>query len=408
MISYKEAVAIVREVGVQKGPAGETVGVEDIVGRICAQRIVTPIANQPFDNSAMDGFALRAEDLSHAAHDNPVALEMIGHIAAGDPSGFQPPARNQCYEIMTGAPLPPGCDCVVPVEKTKKMPGNKILFAAPPRQGDNIRRAGEDFGAGDTVLQKGTVLNAGHILTLATLGIGKVGVLKRTRVALVSTGREVVDRLGAELAPGQIYNSTRPYLSAALKGAGADVDNGATVPDDPKMFRENLLRLIEEGADICISTGAVSAGVHDFIPAMLKDMGAEVLFHKVAIKPGKPILFARFPQGPLFMGLPGNPVSSAAGLRFFIQPLLRAMGSLPPEEPQYAALKHDFPTGKGGLRLFLRARLFDYAGKSAPEVEIPSGQLSFKVRPFVDTNAWAVIPEDAEFLKAGEIIELRQ
>lgn len=408
MISYEDALRIIRETAGQKRLSAETVGVEEITGRICAQDISAPVANQPFDNSAMDGFALRIEDLARAANGNPVALDMIGHIAAGDPSSFGAPAHGQCYEIMTGALLPPGCDAVVPVEQTEKGAGRKIMFRAAPGCGDNIRRAGADFSVGDAVVGKGAVLETGHILALATLGVGKVSVLKRPRVALISTGREVVDDPGAKLGPGQIYNSTRPYLHAALSGLNAEVKCCGTVPDDPQAFKDKLSCMLKNGVDVGVSTGAVSAGVHDFIPSVLKDMGAEILFHKVAIRPGKPLIFAKFPgNGPLFVGLPGNPVSSAAGLRFFVQPLLRALQGLPPEEPQYALLKGSYVKGKTGLRFFVRGRL-RHTGKTTHEIEIPEGQQSFKVRPFVDTGVWVSVPEDVESLKAGDVVAVFQ
>lgn len=404
MISYEEALDIIHQAGGQRRLSDELISVVDVAGRICADEIVAPVANQPFDNSAMDGFAMKAEDLARAANDNPVALEMIGHIAAGDPGRFKAPAHGQCYEIMTGAPLPPGCDTVVPVEQTEKGPGKKILFQISPDRGDNVRRAGEDFTAGDIVVGRGHVLATGHVLTLATLGIGKVRVFKKPRVALISTGPEVVDELGEKLESGQIYNSTRPYLTAAL-AQDAEVKCCGTVPDDPGIFRNKLSCMIGNGVNIGISTGAVSAGVHDFIPSVLKDMGAEILFHKVAIRPGKPILFARFPEnGLLFVGLPGNPVSSAAGLRFFVEPLIRAMQGLPPEKPQYALVKNAFGK-KQGLRFFVRGKLA-HTDKTTHEVEIPGKQQSFRVRPFIDTNVWVSIPEEIESLKPGDLVEI--
>jgi molybdopterin molybdotransferase len=405
VISYAEALDIIHKAGAGKLLPQEAIGVENISGRICAEDIAAPVANQPFDNSAMDGFTLRAEDLAQAANDNPVALEMIGHIAAGEPARFKMPGHGQCYEIMTGAPLPQGCDTVVPVEKTEKR-GNKILFRAMSGKGENIRRTGEDFQAGDLVLEKGRFLDAGHILALATLGIGSVKVQRRAHVALISTGREVVDELGAMLSPGQIYNSTRPYLMASLADMGAEVKYCGAIPDEPGLFRKKLLDAIREGADIVISTGAVSAGVHDFVPSVLKEVGAEILFHKVAIRPGKPILFARLPGGAFFFGLPGNPVSSAAGLRFFVRPLIRALQGLPREQPQYAMLKNPWHNKGGkGLCFFVRAKAGNN-GKTVYEAEIPEGQQSFKVRPFVNTNAWGMIPEEKPELQPGDIIEI--
>jgi len=403
MISYDEAIGIVQEQAAKCRLAVEDIPLSGVSGRLCAEDIKAPSSNQPFDNSAMDGFALHAEDLEYAVNDNPVALEMAAHIAAGDGRAFGALARGQCYEIMTGAPLPPGCDAVVPVEKTSR-DGARVIFRETVKKNENIRRAGEDFKVGDTVLDRGRVLDAGHILALATLGIGRARVFKRPSVALISTGREVVDDLSASLAPGQIYNSTKPYLEAALVEAGVELHSYGTVMDDPADFKKKIQCMIDNKIDIGVSTGAVSAGVHDFVPSVLKEMGAEILFHKVSIRPGKPLLFAQLPGGALFFGLPGNPVASAAGLRFFVQPALRAMHGLPPEEVQYAFLAEPYKK-KHPLRHFARARV-SFGKDFALHVNIPQRQQSFMVRQFTNSNAWAVIPEEAECLAVGEKIQV--
>jgi molybdopterin molybdotransferase len=404
MISYTEALAIIRAHKILLGT--EAVSLAEISSRICAEKIAAPIANQPFDNSAMDGFALKTEEIAGAAPDTPVALEMAGHIAAGGTPATCAPARGQCYEIMTGAPLPPGCDAVVPVEKTEKDKNGRILFRAAAKKGDNIRRAGADFAVGDAVLEPGAVLHAGHVLALATLGIGTVKVVRRPKVALVSTGLEVVDDLGAALEGGQIYNSTGPYLHSLLPQMGMETVALGTVADAAALYKEKLLAAARDGCDMILSTGAVSAGVHDFVPAVLKDIGAEIFFHKVAIRPGKPVLFAKFPQGgPFFFGLPGNPVSTAVGLRFFVCPLLRAMQDLPPEPPLYGVLAEDYSKKAADLRFFLRAKLSNNA-KGENLVEIIRDQQSFKVSPFVRSDAWVVVPEHVSQLKAGDIVEI--
>lgn len=408
MLSYAEAVNIIRKAGAQKLLRDEVIGVTEISGRVSAAAIRAAAANQPFDNSAMDGFALMTEELAGADNDNPVALAVAGHIAAGDVRRFGAPGRGQCYEIMTGAPLPPGCDAVVPVEKTVKTADGKILFRAGARADDNIRRAGADFKPGDIVLAAGTVLDPAHVLALATLGIGQVSVVRRAKIALISTGQEVVDSLAAPLEYGQIYNSTKPYLIAALARPGLNAGDAGTVRDDPAGFKAKLEALVAAGIDLCLSTGAVSAGVHDFVPSVLKDMGAEIFFHKVAMRPGKPVLFAKFPgDGPFYVGLPGNPAATAAGLRFFVAPLLRAMQGLPPEAPEYAVLVNDYVKGDMPLRFFMRATL----GKDARgvcTVEIPQKQQSFMVSPFARSNAWAVIPENVTRMSAGDLVEVCQ
>ncbi|TAL29729.1 MAG: molybdopterin molybdenumtransferase MoeA [Alphaproteobacteria bacterium] len=406
MISYVEALSMIRAQGGKSRLDTETVPVEEISGRICAAEVRAPMANQPFDNSAMDGFALRAEDVMAAVNDNPVVLEMIGHIAAGGEMASRTPAKGQCYEIMTGAPVPPGCDTVVPVEKTEKDKTGRIIIRSPAAKGDNIRLAGHDFAVGDRVLEPGMTLQPGHVLALATLGIPAVEVLRRPRAALISTGLEVVDDLSAGLGAGQIYNSTGPYLRAVLPQMGMKLEFLGTVADDAPLYRSKLLKAAGDGCDIIVSTGAVSAGVHDFVPSVLREIGAEIFFHKVAIRPGKPVLFAKLPNGgPFLFGLPGNPVSTAVGLRFFVYPLLRALQGLEPEVPGYARLSEDYKKKKADLRFFLRAQLGN-SKDGANEVKILRDQQSFMVSPFLKSDVWAVLPEDDSLNAAGDVIEI--
>lgn len=404
MIYYDQAIEIIRREGSARLLGSEGVNLNDIAGRICAEKVVSPIANQPFDNSAMDGFALKAEELVSAANDNPVTLDIIGRIAAGDPAPSKAPSHGQCYEIMTGAPMPPGCNAVIPVEKSERNK-RKVLFRVSAHKNDNVRRAGEDFAAGQTVMEPGHLLGPQHILALATLGIGGVKVVRKPKVAVLSTGLEVVDDLDADLKPGQIYNSNGPYLRTALPAFGAEVIAYGTVADDIEVFKSKLEGIIENKADIIVSTGAVSAGAYDFISEELEKRGAQILFHKVKIRPGKPILFAKLPDGgPFYVGLPGNPVASAAGLRFFVYSLIRAMQGLPPEKPQYALLKNDY-SKKADFRFFLRA-IVTHSDKTTHEVEIMPRQQSFMVSPFINSNAWAVAPEGVETMNAGDVVSI--
>lgn len=399
MIFYKEALEILRQQGSLKLLPHEWIDVREIGGRISAEDIVSPIANQPFDNSAMDGFAVRTEDFK-------AEQEIIERIVAGDGNNYSPLLPGQCYEIMTGAPLPPECDAVIPVEKVQRK-SEKVFFKEIPHKGDNIRRAGEDFTVGEKVIQKGTRLEADHVLALTTLGIGKVKAIRMPRVSFISTGQEVIDDLGSSLKTGQIYNSTAPYLKSALQQMHAEATSLGSVGDDFKHFKKKLQEGLDNNADIIISTGAVSAGSEDFVPAAIKDMGAEIFFHKVAIRPGKPILLAKFPDnGPFFFGLPGNPVSTAAGLRFFVDPLMRAMQGLSAEQPRYAALQKPFKKNHN-LKFFVRA-LISTTEKAVLAAHIPEKQQSFMVKPFADTNAWAVIEEDDLSLEAGDLVKIYQ
>lgn len=404
MITYDEAIEIIRSAGAACLLENENVPLDRIAGRICAETVKAPIANQPFDNSAMDGFALKAEELASAANDNPVTMKIIGCVAAGGSAPAKAPSRGQCYEIMTGAPMPPGCDAVIPVEESERHK-DKVMFRVPAHKDDNVRHAGEDFVAGQTVLEPGHLMGPQHILPLATLGIAHVKAVRRPKVAVLSTGLEVTDDLSADLNPGQIYNSTGPYLRAMLPEFGAEVFACGTVADEPDVFQSKLDCISKNKADIIVSTGAVSAGAYDFIREGLEKRGAQILFHKVKIRPGKPVLFAKLPDGgPFYVGLPGNPVASAVGLRFFVYPLIRAMQGLSPEQPQYALLKNDY-SKKADFRFLLRA-IVTHSDKTTHEVEIMGKQQSFMVSPFIDANAWAIAPEGVETIKAGNVVSV--
>ena len=395
MISYNEALAIVRSEAAARPLPAETVPLAGIPGRVCAEKLRAPLSVQPFDNSAMDGFAVRAEDLSHASAAHPVPLVSVGIIAAGTtPAAALKP--GQCMEIMTGAPVPQGADTVVPVEVVEVF-GERIVFRETPKPGAHIRRAGEDFQKGDVVLNTGDRLGPQHILPLATLGIGSVPVHRRPRIGLITTGKEIVDDLSRPLKPGQIYNSNAPYASAMLRALGAELMDYGSIPDEPGHFESILSRALTDNLDIIVSTGAVSAGRYDFIRQVLEGNAAEILFHKVKIRPGKPNLFAKLANGPLYFGLPGNPTAVAAGLRFFVWPAVEAMSALEPEQPEMLPLHGDYAK-KQGLLLFLKGR------KDPDGVEILQGQQSFQTRPFLTMNCWVVAAEQSEGLEAGRLV----
>lgn len=394
MIPYDEALAILREAGAQKLLMPEACPLTAVSGRVAAADIRAPMAHQLFDNSAMDGYALKAEDAGKP-------LTQTGHIVAGQAEAVPPLESGQCYAIMTGAPMPEGADAVVPVEKTVK-DGDTIRVDGEVKAGDFVRRTGADYQIDDVVLRKGTLLGAEQVLALATLGVGMVGVVQPPRIALLSTGAEVVDELQSALNPGQIYNATKPFLITRLAEMGCRAYSALSVGDNAAAYEEELAR-VAPNVDVIVSTGAVSMGTEDFVPQVLEALGAEILFHKVAIRPGKPVLFARFSSGALFLGLPGNPASTATGWRFFVQPLLRAMQGEEAETLCYGVVKTDYKKGDIPLRFFMRAHI-GYNAEGQCEVDILPNQPSFKVSPFVGTQGWAVIPEDVSELPAGAVV----
>jgi molybdopterin molybdotransferase len=394
-LAYEDALRIVLAASARL-PA-QACSIADCLGRVLTAPVVSHAALPPFDNSAMDGFALRGDSLVAAGTE----LEIEGEQAAGDGVAS---ARNGAWEIMTGARLPDGLDRVIPVEQTERVSTSRIRLLADVAPDQNVRHAGSDVQQGETVIAADTTLAPHHLMLLAALGVSEVSVAERPRVAILCTGRELVDDPAEPLAPGQIRNSNGPFLAARLPLAGAEVVHMETVGDDAAAFEAALQRALDAGAQVIISSGAVSMGRYDFVPQALEHIGAQTLFHKVAIRPGKPLLFARLPGNALMFGLPGNPIAVAVGLRFFVEPALRVMLGLPSESPRRIPLFNAF-SKKPRLRFHLKSRLrIDHEGKLA--IEVLGGQESYRIRPLSDANAWAVIPAEVDALAAGSLVDV--
>lgn len=403
MISYLEALDILRRAEpfapVQSPLLAAT-------GQVSAQNVTSNVSVPPFDNSAMDGFAVRSADTLDAKEDNPVILPVSGSTVAGDqPSG----GTVGAWEIMTGAPVPEAYDAVVKIEDVtitaQDVQGRPatICLTRPVPTRNNIRRAGEDISPGDAILKTGTVITPHHIMALATIGCASISVARKPDITVFSTGKEIIDDVEASLQPGQIRNSNGPYLMAALAALPVHAKYGGVIADEPDVFEARMADVLIQ-SDLIISTGAVSAGRHDFIPDSLRKLGAKIHFHKVGIRPGKPILYARFPDGTHYFGLPGNPVSAAVGLRFFAMPLLRHLQGLGKEMPVRANLTAPYRK-KPGLRFFAKAHLATTEDGQL-QVEILHGQESFKIQPLLKANGWAVLPETISDVDAGTMVDV--
>jgi molybdopterin molybdotransferase len=357
----------------------------------------------PFGNSAMDGFALRAQGAA-IAPGRTFAVE--GEQAAGDAARA---ARGEACEIMTGARMPDGYDSVAPIEDLAVLQrhaaqrATRIRIEREVAPGQHLRRAGEDLAAGALALAAGTVLDPFACMLLDALGSVDVAVRRKPRVAVFATGRELVADPRRKLASGEIRDSNGPYLQARLIEAGADVVRRATLPDDAETFVASVREALAAGVDIVISTGAVSMGRYDFVPQALARLGADTVFHKLRMRPGKPQLFATLPHGTLFFGLPGNPISAAVGQRLLVEAALRRMLGMPDETrwrlPLAAELRKkpgNASIQKAGLRLHVEGSV---------RVHPLRGQESFRIAPLRGTHAWILLPEDAEQLAAGTLVE---
>jgi len=296
----------------------EVVATETALGRVLAEDQRSLMNIPGADNSAMDGYALASRDIERAGE---FRLVVSQRIAAGQVG--QPLAPGTAVRIFAGAWLPPGADTVAMQEHCRIEPDGTVVIPGPVTRGANVRRAGEDVAAGACILRRGTRLRAQDLGLAASVGLARLPVFRRLRVALLSTGNELVEP-GAALRPGQIYNSNLYMLAGLLQGLGCEWFSAGWVPDDPTQTHEALARAAE-AADLVIATGGVSVGEEDHVKAAIRDIGHLDLW-RVAVKPGKPLAFGRIGATP-FLGLPGNPVSAFVTFCLFVRPfVLRSQG----------------------------------------------------------------------------------
>ncbi|MBL8198141.1 MAG: molybdopterin molybdotransferase MoeA [Chromatiales bacterium] len=401
MISYQEALGIILAGSTVLGR--RNVPLQAAAGRISAEALQARLDVPAFANAAMDGYAVAASDTASASAEQPAILPVAGTVVAG----LAPPRATAggAWEIMTGAPLPAGLDAVVPVERiAEHVPGGPGLTAIrlqqPALPGQNVRQMSEDFRRGDRVVEAGTRLAPHHLMGLAACGLDEVSVCEPPRMAILTTGSELANR-GSTLQPGQIRDANGPYLHALLARLGIAGSTQRSAADTVVALREELAQLADS-CDLILTTGGVSAGRLDLVPDVVRALGGEILFHKVAIRPGKPILHARLPGGKFLFGLPGNPLAVAVGMRFFVVPALRAMQGMAPEVFT-PALCDAAVRSRGQLRFFAKAyRHVDAETRS--RVQILPGQESFRIGSLLKANCWAVIPEGNELLPAGSTV----
>ena len=383
----------------------EEVGLLDALGRVLAVDAISDIDVAPFDNSAMDGFAVRSADLADATAENPAHLTVIAHIGAGD--WFDGTlVDGQVARIMTGAPVPAGADSVVKVEDIVVASGDgsvgsTIAFFAPSDTGRNIRRRGEEVSAGDVVLEAGEVLGPAAIGLLASTGHPRVAVHPRPRVAVVSTGSELVD---ADVVParGQIRNSNSYSISAQVLSAGGLPVTHPCIADTADATREVLTRASAE-CDFVITSGGVSVGDFDFVKPVLEEIGT-LHYYNVNMRPGKPQTMGVIGDTPFF-GLPGNPTSTFVGFEIFIRPALRKMQGFSAlfRPITRARITHDAKK-RVAQRYFLRG-VVEPAEDGGFVCTVQGSQSSALLRSAHQANALIVLPEGADLVVAGTEID---
>ncbi len=402
MIPFETACKIIRD---QIEPlSAEMVELDKLPGRVLADAICAPFPLPRFDQSAMDGYALKTEDFASASADHPVPLTVCHEIRAGDPRP-KPILPKHVARIMTGAPMPPGADAVVMREEVED--GDNLRLRRRIKSGENVRRAGEEFPLGATVLSAGTVITPPVIGMIATLGLDSARVFRFPKISLIVTGDELKEP-GEELREGQIYNSNKPALTAALRALGVTDVRSQVVSDE----KDQLLSAIQSSltqSDIVITIGGVSAGDYDFIRSVCGETGVRELFWKVAIKPGKPVYFGYYEtksdRRVLVFGLPGNPVSALVTFHLLVRPAILRMAGIPPESIQFQQAYLEVAMKKPAGRLeFARGFLSESDGRRS--VMPVRGQGSHMLGGLVAANCLIIFPAEERMLQKGSFVSV--
>jgi molybdopterin molybdotransferase len=376
-------------------------------GRILAGNITASSDLPPFDNSSVDGFALQASEVAGADITSPLSLDVVDDIRAGTCSDI-PVQPGQCARIMTGAPLPLGADAVAMVEDTDfqvRITGTpaprKVAIYKTVRVGENIRHRGADLHAGDKVLAGGTRLRPQEIGLLAMLGLADVTVYRSLKLALLSSGDELLP-VEVPLKPGKIHDANSYILAALSQAAGVELVHLGVASDTDLDVRSRLQRAVDEEVDLIISSAGVSVGAFDYVRSVIESDG-ELDFWKVNMRPGKPLVFGKY-HGIPFFGLPGNPVSAYVGFQIFVRPALeKASGQTPHSHFRLKAFLAE-PLESDGRESYLRAVVSEQHGRLV--ARLTGHQGSGNIFSLVQANALLIVPSGVKSLPTGTEVEI--
>ncbi len=397
MISVEEAQAQVLKGATPLGI--ESVDLMEGVGRVLAEPLVAPHDLPPFDNAAMDGYALRAEETLAATPDAPVHLRLVGESMAG--KGYTCPLHpGEAVVISTGAPVPAHANAVLPLEQAEVQNGH-LLIREPVKPGAHIRPKGLDVQAGTTLLIAGTRLQLPHIGLLAALGLTPLKVYRRPRVALLTTGSELLP-YDAPLQPDAIRDSNRVMLCQWLKAWGVPYAFAGVVPDELSAIIARLEQTLSE-AEVTILTGGVSVGARDLVKPALQQLGARIVFWRVNMKPGKPILFARHGKQAIF-GLPGNPLAIVVGCLLFVRPYLSALEGEAHPAPRYLMARLSTPVHKQEARAELLTAQLHAEPDGTLSITPTPAQGSSLLGSLAQANAFLYLPAGESHYPAGTLV----
>ena len=405
MINYKTAKKILKKSKIKI--KNQTINSLKSLNRVCAKDVYSPVNYPAGNNTAFDGYAINSKDTVNLNQKNLKKFKILKTIAAGDNPKIKNVKKFQTVEVMTGALISKPFDTVIPIEQIKFYPSVKnkkyILINKKIKKNEYIRYLGSDYKTKEIVVKKGTLIQSSHILALKSLGIEKIDVKIKPNILFFSTGNEISDK--KNIADWQIRNSNTYYIKSLSNNFLFNfIDGGILRDKDSNLFKKLINKNIKSKADIIVTSGAVSAGKFDFVPEVIKKFKLSNFFQGVAIRPGKPILFAKFNnKEKVFFGLPGNPISSAACFRFFVYPYLSDILNIKEEKPFKARLTNKFKKKKNFTR-FLKGKLTS-TNNGNLQIKILQGQESFRIKSFVKSNVWGVFKAGQSTFKKGHLIE---
>jgi len=405
MISYQNSIQILNK-GRLKIKNENVLSINSL-NRVSSSNIYSKFNYPAGNNAAFDGYAINSIDTKKLNRLKPKAFKIIGSISAGDKPFKKKIKKFEAVEIMTGGIIPKGFNTIIPIERINFYPNKKvrkfIMINKKIIKYDNVRFLGSDYKKGELVIQKNTIILPNHILALKTLGIKNIKVKKKINILFFSTGNEISNK--DIIANWKVRNSNSHYIKSLNNNFLFNFKYGGILKDNHRnIFKSKIKKVLNSKIDIVITSGAVSAGKFDYIPSVVKTLNLSHFFKSVAIRPGKPILFAKV-QGKqkAIFGLPGNPMSSSACFRFFVYPYIANLLGLEVEKPVKAILKNVFLKKKKFTR-FVKSKL-NTTKDGKIEVHILKGQESFRIKTFVKSNIWALLPAGKSKFKKGEIID---
>ena len=401
MNSYKAAISKLNNNSLKIG--SEIVSIKDALNRISSKEVIAKSDYPADDNTAFDGFAVNSKETKNTFQ----KFKILKTIAAGDKPYIKKVPKLSCIEVMTGAIIKKPFDTIIPIEDIEFFPSKQnakyIIIKKKIKKSEFIRPKGSDYKKGNKIIRKGELINPAHILSLKTLGIDKVLVKKKVNIVFYPSGNELSDK--KNIPSWKIRNSNTIYLNSLIRSLPVNFTVKKILRDkDQKLFKKQISKQLKSKTDILITSGAVSKGKFDFIPSVINQFKLKNHFKGVAIRPGKPIMFAKFNNNKCFFGLPGNPISSVACFRFFVIPLLFKSLGLKVEKPIFAKLKNKFSKKKKFTR-FVKGKL-TFDKKGFVQFEVFEGQESYKIEPFVKSNAWGVFKDGVSVFNKGNLIDV--